>query len=386
MRHVFIIGSKGIPAKYGGFETFVEKLVEGSDTSEIQYHVSCMGNNNDEFYYKDSRCFNVETPDIGSAKAVVYDLKSLDKSISYIEKNKLENAIIYILACRIGPFLSFYKRKLSKLNVKIFINPDGHEWKRSKWNIIIKKYWKISERLTIKNADLVICDSKGIEEYILKEYNHYVPRTTFIPYGANLIDEKDNKKQDTVELNNWFKKHGIVQNNYLLIVGRFVPENNYQLMIEEFLKSNTEKDLVIVTNYTENKFYSELKQKTEFQNDKRVKFVGTVYDQTLLVKIRENAFSYIHGHEVGGTNPSLLESLATTKLNLLLNVNFNVEVADNTALYFNKNKGNLANLINTMEHYSSKQIEELGDSAKNRIKTNYSWEMVVNDYSSIFKN
>ena len=110
----------------------------------------------------------------------------------------------------------------------------------------------------------------------------------------------------------------------------------YELIISEFIKSNTKKDLVIISNIEKGNFYNTLKEKTGFNNDNRIKFVGTVYDQELLMNIRKNAFAYLHGHEVGGTNPSLLESLATTNLNILLNVPFNKEVARNTAVYFTK--------------------------------------------------
>ena len=115
-----------------------------------------------------------------------------------------------------------------------------------------------------------------------------------------------------------------------------MPENNYETMIAEFMKSTTSKKLVIITNIEKNKFYERLKQKTEFYKDERIKFVGTVYNKDLLKEIRKNAYGYLHGHEVGGTNPSLLEALATTNLNLLLDVGFNREVAMDGALYFNK--------------------------------------------------
>ncbi|OUZ23678.1 hypothetical protein A5867_001363 [Enterococcus sp. 6D12_DIV0197] len=104
-------------------------------------------------------------------------------------------------------------------------------------------------------------------------------------------------------------------------------------MIKEFMKSDSKKDFVLVTNVEENKFFEKLKSKTDFEKDGRIKFVGTVYDQELLKYIRENAFAYFHGHEVGGTNPSLLEALVSTKLNLLLNVSFNREVGKDGAIY-----------------------------------------------------
>ena len=167
-------------------------------------------------------------------------------------------------------------------------------------------------------------------------------------------------------------------------MGRFVPENNYETMIKEFIKSKTNKKLVIITNVEKNKFYEELKEKTKFDNDERIKFVGTVYDTPLLKQIRENAYGYIHGHEVGGTNPSLLEALATTKLNLLLDVGFNKEVAKQGAMYWNKEEGNLSNLINSLENISDEEKEKYGTMAKRRIEEEYNWNKIVIEYEKIF--
>ncbi|MCB5237684.1 beta 1-4 rhamnosyltransferase Cps2T [Niallia circulans] len=382
---IFIIGSKGIPAKYGGFETFVEYLTKNKMDKNINYHVSCMGKDKKEFYHNGARCFNIEVPNIGSSKAVLYDILSLRKCIEYIEENKLFDSIIYILACRIGPFFSYYKNKLNKLGVKVFVNPDGHEWKRSKWSYPVRKYWKTSERLMVKHADLLICDSKGIEEYINQDYSKYQPKTTFIAYGADISPAKLSDIEQN-ELNQWYKKFNILNKNYYLIVGRFVSENNYELMISEFIKSNTNKDLVIISNVEKNVFFNELLEKTKFDQDPRVKFVGTVYNQNILKKIRENAFAYIHGHEVGGTNPSLLEALASTNLNLLLDVNFNREVGEETAVYFNKNIGNLAHVIDNVEEFEGKTVNDFSSLSTLRIKEAYSWEKIVNDYENTFLN
>jgi rhamnosyltransferase len=382
MKHVFIIGSKGIPAKYGGFETFVEYLTARKQSEDIQYHVSCLANTNDEFKHNNARCFNVKTPEIGSAKAVAYDILSLKECIRYIKRNNLTNCIVYVLACRIGPFFSFYKNKLEKMDVKVFVNPDGHEWKRSKWSPAIRTYWKISEKLMVKNADLLVCDSKGIESYIKTDYKQYSPKTTFIAYGADVTSSS--LKDNDVKLSEWYKKYDINANEYYLVVGRFVPENNYELMVREFMKSDSKKDFVIISNVEQNQFYQDLLATTNFDKDPRVKFVGTVYDQELLKKVRENAFAYFHGHEVGGTNPSLLEALASTKLNMLLDVVFNKEVGEAGAVYFSKEGGSLANLIHEVERYSQEQVNELSSKAKDRIIHEYSWEKIVNDYESLF--
>lgn len=382
MKHVFIIGSKGIPARYGGFETFVEKLTERQKDKEIKYHVSCLADNYKIFEHNGARCFNIKVPNIGPAKAIYYDIVALKESVKYIKKNKIEDSIVYILACRIGPFVGVYKKKLKELGGTLIVNPDGHEWKRAKWNGITRQYWKISEKYMVKHADLLICDSKNIEEYIKEDYKQYNPNTTFIAYGADI--EKSKLDDNDSVLFQWYKEKEVRKKEYYLVVGRFVPENNYEIMITEFMKSKTNKDFILITNVKKNKFYEVLRKKTGFDKDKRIKFVGTVYDQELLKKIRENAYGYFHGHEVGGTNPSLLEALATTNLNILLDVPFNKEVALDEALYFNKEDRNLANLINSLELYDEAMIVNYSKRAKERIIKEYTWNHIVNRYEKLF--
>lgn len=382
MKHIFIIGCKGIPSNYGGYETFVENLTFYNENSNIKYHVACIGNDEREYEHNNARCFCVKVPNIGPAKAIVYDIKAIKKSIDYIIQNNIKNAIIYILACRIGPFLHHYNIIMKKNGIKLYINPDGHEWLRAKWSKPVKKYWKISEQLMVKEADLVICDSKNIEKYILESYSKYKPKTTFIAYGADL--EKSKLSNESEELINWYKEKKVKASNYYLIVGRFVPENNYKTMISEFMKSNTKKDLVIITNVEKNKFYEKLRKATGFEKDSRIKFVGTVYEKELIKKIRENAFAYIHGHSVGGTNPSLIEALATTDLNLLFDVGFNREVAEDGALYWNLENMNLAELINKCDMLENETLAKLSENAKRRIKTEYTWNKIVSDYERVF--
>ena len=269
-----------------------------------------------------------------------------------------------------------------KYGISIYINPDGHEWLRSKWSKPVKKYWKLSEKLMVKQADLVICDSKNIERYILDSYKKYNPNTTFIAYGADL--EKSILKDDDEKLNKWYEEKKVKPHEYYLTVGRFVPENNFKTMISEFMKSKTTKDLVLITNVENNKFYEKLRNETNFESDKRIKFVGTVYDKELIKKIRENAYAYIHGHSVGGTNPSLIEALATTDLNLLYDVGFNREVAEDGALYWKLDDMNLSNLIDKCDILDNSKVIELSNLAKDRIRKEYTWKHIINKYEELF--
>lgn len=386
-RHVFIVGSKGIPANYGGYETFVEYLTKYRQNENIHYHVACKTNDKSKkyshFIHNNADCFNVFVPNIGAAQAIYYDVAALNYSIKYAKAHKIEQPIFYILACRIGPFMQSIVKRVHNIGGKVYVNPDGHEWMRAKWSLPIRKYWKLSEKLMVKYADLLICDSQNIEKYIKSVYKKFKPKTTFIAYGSDV--KKSTLSENDPKLVGWFDRYNIKPNEYYLIVGRFVPENNYEVMIREFIRSSTNKDLVIITNAERNKFFNKLKEKTNFESDDRIKFVGTVYELELLKKIRESAYAYLHGHSVGGTNPSLLEALASTKINLLFDVGFNREVAKSSALYWTKEKGDLSKLINSSDSLNKDEVRVIDDLSTSRIKDNYSWEKIIKQYENIFK-
>ena len=381
-QHVFIVGSKGIPGNYGGYETFVDKLTEyHRHEPALKYHVACKAKEKGRFVYHNADCFKVKVPDIGPAQAIYYDVAALNDCVAYIRRNRIPHPIVYILACRIGPFAAHFQRVIHKLGGKLYVNPDGHEWMRAKWSAPVRKYWKISERMMTKHCDLLICDSKNIEQYIHDEYGKYNPRTTYISYGAET--RKSELADDDPKLLDWYRQKGLAPKSYYLVVGRFVPENNYETMIREFMKSHSKRDFALICNVSD-KFLEELKEKTHFDQDSRIKFVGTVYDQELLMKIRENAYGYFHGHEVGGTNPSLLEALGSTDLNLLLDVGFNREVAEDAALYWTKEPGDLAGLIDRADQMDVADIAEMGRKAKARVADAYSWQYISDQYRYLF--
>lgn len=405
VQHVFLVGAKSLGA-YGGYETFINKLTEyHQNNPKIKYHVACKANgdgsmnpyktpgaqiiNDHEFTYHNAHCFRVKIPEkLGPAQAIYYDVAALHESCEIIKQDKIPHPIVYIMACRIGPFMKHYYHKIHKLGGKVYLNPDGHEWMRAKWSKSVRKYWKLSEQSMVKWSDLVICDSMTIEKYIHECYDgkgirRKNPVTTFIAYGAET--RKSNLSDDSKDLTDWYEKKGLSSRNYYLVVGRFVPENNYETMIKEFMKSKSQKDFAIITNANP-RFLDELEEKLHFRTDKRIKFVGTVYNQELLMKIRENAYGYFHGHEVGGTNPSLLEALGSTDLNLLLDVGFNREVAGDAALYWNKDCGSLAGLINKTDEMSDEERKVLGGMAKDRVRKNYSWEIICRKYEIVFCN
>ncbi|MBO4788801.1 MAG: DUF1972 domain-containing protein [Lachnospiraceae bacterium] len=402
MQDVFIIGAKSI-GQYGGYETFVNRLITEHEANlDIRYHVICKANGDgcmdetklsgvevlsrakdgsvSEFSYRGAHVIKIPCPNIGAAVAVYYDRAAVKYCVGYCKRNGIQSPVFYILTCRIGLFISSLSRKIRKCGGRFFLNPDGHEWKRAKWNRIIRAYWKWSEKKMVGKADLVICDSLNIEKYIKDEYHH--PNTTYIAYGADVT--KSTLSDNDSLFTEWLQAKGLNTGQYYLIVGRFVPENNYETIIREFMKSNSRRKLAIITNANE-KFLGDLETRLHFMADERIQFVGTVYNQELLKKIRECAYGYFHGHEVGGTNPSLLEALGSTDLNLLLDVGFNREVGLDSALYWNKESGNLSNLINEAESMEEEERKMYAAKAKKRISDAYSWKFIADEYEKAWK-
>lgn len=380
MKDIFIIGSRGLPAQYGGFETFVEKLISYKVSPAIRYHVACLSDEStgNHFDYKGADCFTVNPPKLGPARVIAYDMMAINYSLKLIKKEGIQSPIFYILGNTIGAFIVHFAKKIQSVGGILLVNPDGLEWKRAKWSKPVQSYLKYSEKEMTKYANLIISDNRGIETYIQNTYPW--ARTTFIAYGTDLSKTTLTAEDDPVR--DWYQKWQTQEKDYYLILGRFVPENNYETAIREFMKSSTDRDLVIICNHEGNAYFDELRQITGFDKDKRVKFVGTVYDQDLLKYIRNQAFAYIHGHEVGGTNPGLLEALAQTDLNLIYNVDFNHQVAQETALYWNKEGGNLSQLIDSVDGQVS--FEDFGNAAKANMKENYTWEKIVGEYEELF--
>lgn len=380
MQHVFIIGSRGLPAQYGGFETFVDQLVSHQVSPDIQYHVACLSNDQayQHFDYKGVDCFTIKAPKLGPARVIAYDMMAINYALKLIKEQGIEQPIFYVLGNTIGAFVAPFARKIHKIGGRFYINPDGLEWKRAKWAKPIQAYLKYSEKIMTRHADLVISDNPGIESYIKEAYPW--SKTTYIAYGTDLsptsLNSQDNKVRE------FYQKWQTQEKNYYLILGRFVPENNYETAIREFMASSTKRDLVIICNQEGNPYFEELRARTGFDQDPRVKFVGTVYDQDLLKYIRKEAFAYIHGHEVGGTNPGLLEALAQTDLNLVLGVSFNQTVAKDSAHYWTKETGNLAHLIDRVD--SLEDVSEWGQRAKANMKQNFTWEKIVGEYEELF--
>lgn len=389
IQHIFIIGSKGIPSQYGGFETFVDKLTEYEemtpaidDEHQIMYHVSCRTNYDEEPYiYHSAECISVNTPSLGAAAAILYDLLSIRMVINYSMKNKIENPYVYILASRIGPFIKRYVRKIHAMGGKVFLNPDGFEWKRGKWSAPVKAYWKLSTKQMVKAADCIICDSEYIRTYVRENYKQ--DNVYYVPYGADTDIEISAKSRDNYQ--KWLMTNGLEEGNYFLTVSRLVPENNFETMIREYMKSEAKMPFALITTVND-KMKATLNESLHYSEDDRIKFLPVVYDKELLSLIRKGAVGYFHGHEVGGTNPTLLEAMASGTTVLALDIPFNIEVCgrdeDRGAYYWTKEEGNLSALIDRVA--TGENNSDIANKAIGRINRIYNWEKINRAYRGIF--
>ena len=353
---VAIIGSRGVPARYGGFETFAEVLAQGL----VEYGHEVFVYSLPEFqripfpHPKIKRVF-IKASKISSLEKVSMSSLSILHS-AFSERN---DAIIFL---GVSGGLVMWLPKI--LGTRTLVNVDGLEWKRSRWGGFIKFALKTLERLAVKWADVVIADSVAIGEYVVSEYGK---KYEFIPYGVDACSYKPEDWQQVKD------KNRLERNGYYLIVGRHVPENNFDISIQGFLQSNSHKKLVIVSNLKE----------MEKSPSERVIFTGPIYDRPKLYALRANAFTYIHGHSVGGTNPSLLEAISSKNVVLAYDVPYNREVLNEYGYYY-KDEKELSKLIGFMEE-DFREIEKakIFDYYEKILEEKYNWDIVIRKYEQL---
>ena len=197
MKNIFIVGSRGYHASYGGWETFVSNLVDYYNDDDTKFYIGVLTEDKtkDKVLEKINNNLSLNyiyvNKDMGSPKMFIYSIKSYLSALKYIKKNNLKNSYIYVLGLKLGPMLWFHKIQRRKYNTKIMVNPDGLEHKRNKWNKIVKFCFLLSEWSMINHCSMVICDSLGIQKYIEGTYKKVRGKTTYIAYGAKEYDFKN---------------------------------------------------------------------------------------------------------------------------------------------------------------------------------------------------
>lgn len=357
-----ILGIRGIPARYGGFETFAEevavRLVKQGiavtvycDTGEVKKPIE---------NYRGVKLVHFRSPSWGPLSTVIFDLRCL-----WHARNRYD--VVYMLGYGSSVFC-FIPRLWGK---QVWINMDGIEWARSKWSRIGKLWLRVMERLAMWVPNRIIADADAIQVFLASRY-HRVPECSVIGYGAYLVQES--------EVPHALKKWGLEEYGYYLIVCRLEPENHVAEIIEGYISSDTNYPLIVVGNCSGSNAYA---KKLLTADGTRVRFLGAVYDKDDLRNIRSYCRCYFHGHSVGGTNPSLLEAMGCGNAVIAHDNVFNREVAGSAALYF-KHSCEIPALLRRLEEDNS-LYSRMGGAARQIIAHKYSWEHVVLCYLELLQ-
>jgi rhamnosyltransferase len=370
---IAIIGSRGIPAKYGGFETFAEGLSTRLVKNGFEITVSC------EYEPLESRIaeFNdVKLEYFPFKPPKNYFLRMFYENLSdiyFLIKLTRSHDLIYFLGIEVGFFL--FIPKLIKNDIKLLVNIDGLMWKRTKFNKFARFLLKLNHYFATVFANTIITDAEEMKNYIPDIYKN---KAVYIPYGVELpkLIPWTNKK-----VKNYDKIKDISTNNYWLVVARLEPENNISTIIDAYSKFTTKLPLIVIGEYTSDKYKKQIDRIAE--NSDNIIFLGSIYDLTTLDMLRQNCFAYIHGHSVGGTNPSLLEAMIMKNIIIAHDNEFNREVCGDLGIYFT-DVDDLINKLDLIENNFSSYIklkEELHDRAKEK----YSWKDINNNYIKLFE-
>lgn len=358
-----ILGTRGIPARYGGFETFAEELAVRLVRSGVEVTVYCESAGGAEpESYKGVRLKYITSPKIGPLTPIFFDTRCL------IDARKKFD-VVYLLGYGVSAFC-FIPRIYGS---SVWINMDGIEWGRAKWGLAARIYIKSMEAVAMYTPNRIIADAQGIKDFLERRYRR-VPPCDVIAYGAHVFE---NVPQDMV-----LSDMGLTIGEYYLVVCRLEPENHLLEIIEGFNASGSALPLVIVGNHNIDTAYI---RKLKAVSGKGVKFVGAVYDQTKLKALRYYCKAYFHGHSVGGTNPSLLEALGCGNLLIAHDNPFNREVAGDCGLYF-KSPEDIPALISRVEGLSNDRRSELSAKARRIIKERYDWDAIADTYLKLLNS
>jgi glycosyltransferase involved in cell wall biosynthesis len=350
-----IAGTRGIPAKYGGFETFAQEISVGLAKNGSIVTVYCENNSIKPTAY--GRVLLKYLPIKKSTNQPVYFWLSLWRALH-------ENDVVIVTSTGAAYFYLlnkvFYRRK-------IITNTDGVESRRSKWSYLEKMYLRYSEYFAVRLSDAIVADALGIADYLYKNYEKMSP-VNIIEYGAFEIKHTDNS----------YRNYGVEDGKYLLIVARLEPENNILMMLEGYCLSNIEMPLLVVGNIQSTDYVTKLQEFT----GKKVRFLNGIYDKEKLNSLRVHAFAYLHGHSVGGTNPSLLEAMGCGSICICHDNNYNREVTNHNMFYFS-DATQLAALLTHVLKLSHLEIETKKQLAIERINTYYNWDKILEKYEKL---
>lgn len=357
-KSIAIVGTNGLPGRYGGWDQLMNHL-----TIQLQedYKFAVYTSSHD-------RVEGIEEVN-GAHLEIVYLQANGFQSVVYDGWSMLHACFKYDTLLVLGtsgciflPFIKLFRKK-------IVLNPDGAEWKRGKWNKAIKWFLKLSEYIGVKFADVVITDNVVIQEYVAKEYQ---VDSILIEYGG------DNAKAVPLSPETAAQYDIELPANYAFKVCRIEPENNVDLILNAF--SQTDFPLVFVGNWNRSAYGKNVREK--YRHNKNMKLLDAIYDQEQLDSLRSNCSLYVHGHSVGGTNPSLVEAMNLGLACIVFDVDYNRETTENKAIYFNDVQGLLSQIDSLRADPSL--AEAVKEDMLKISKSRYQWRTIVEKYATTF--
>lgn len=356
---VGIVGTNGLPGKYGGWDQLVIHLTDNlREKFDFLVYTSSFNTEPDLKEYNGTKLKIIKLKANG-IQSIIYDFVSM----LHAGFNCDVMFICGTSGCIFLPLIRLF-------NKKIILNPDGLEWKRKKWSKPVKWFLKYSESVGVRYADCVVADNKKIVEYISKEYRI---SSQLIEYGGDHV-LKNIKLSESASV-----KYSIEANNYAFKVCRIEPENNIHIILEAFKSSNIK--LIIIGNWNYSSYGKNLR--STFINCHNIQMLDPIYDQIILDEIRSNCLLYIHGHSVGGTNPSLVEAMHLSLPIIAYNSPFNIETTEGSAYYFSDS----VELKDIIKRVYNKEIDTSLCSNKmlSIAEGRYVWEKITDKYADLFK-
>lgn len=359
---IAIIGDRGIPARYSGFSTLVEELATGLVRDHgMDVTVYCRNQYYEEHppFFKGVKCRYLPAPGGKSFESIIHsNLAALDASRKGFD-------LAFVVDPGNGPFIL----PLKLAGAPVLIHTDGLGWQRRKWSSLQQRYYKWSEWVSARLADWLVTDSYAMQRYYQDEYK---APSTYIPYSGEVGDAPDDAA---------LEKYGVTPGNYYLVVARMEPENNVDHIIREYRASGLTKPLIVVGSVP---YESDYASAVAAENDGHIRCVGGVFESATLNALYRHCAAYLHGHEVGGTNPSLLRAMHWGATCIPINVVFHRENVGEANPYFDKVPGHLAGLLQELDGEPERRAA-LGRASQAHAAATFRWDAVVDGYAELFR-